>query len=201
MALEEEQVRRWLFYERLTEDDKTEFINGETFFHTPAQFQHNNAVLYLATAVRLFVETRGLGLVQAEKALVSLTRNDYEPDVAFWPAAVAAAFRPEQMQFPPPAWVAEVLSPSTEERDRGIKWHDYALHGVGEYWIVDPEKERVEIFLLPDGEKTYEGVGAFTGREILVSRSFPGIDLPAAALFHPGANREAIHRLLGGAGR
>ena len=42
----------------------------------------------------------------------------------------------------------EVLSPSTEAVDRGIKFEDYAAHGVAEYWIVDPEHEVVEQYAL-----------------------------------------------------
>jgi len=41
-----------------------------------------------------------------------------------------------------------VLSPSTEKRDRGIKFRDYELHGVGEYWIVDTVAESVKLYLL-----------------------------------------------------
>jgi Uma2 family endonuclease len=35
--------------------------------------------------------------------------------------------------------------------DRGVKFEDYAAHGVGEYWLVDPENERLEQYLL-EGE-------------------------------------------------
>ena len=42
------------------------------------------------------------------------------------------------MKYPAPDFIAEILSPSTDERDRGIKFEDYAAHGVGEYWLLDP---------------------------------------------------------------
>ncbi len=43
-----------------------------------------------------------------------------------------------QSKFPAPDLIVEVLSESTEANDRGIKFEDYAAHGVVEYWIVDP---------------------------------------------------------------
>jgi Uma2 family endonuclease len=52
------------------------------------------------------------------------------------------------MRFPAHDFVVEVLSPSTEVRDRGVKFDDYALHGVKEYWIIDAEKEELEQYIL-----------------------------------------------------
>lgn len=37
-----------------------------------------------------------------------------------------------------------MLSHSTEQRDRGVKFEDYAAHGVGEYWIIDAQAQAVE---------------------------------------------------------
>ena len=45
-----------------------------------------------------------------------------------------------------PDLVVEILSPSTEWRDRGVKLERYGLHGVPEYWVVDGEGEVVEVY-------------------------------------------------------
>lgn len=50
-----------------------------------------------------------------------------------------------------PRFVMEVLSPSTEEEDRGKKMEIYRRVGVSEYWIVDWQIKKVEIYLF-DGE-------------------------------------------------
>jgi Uma2 family endonuclease len=47
-----------------------------------------------------------------------------------------------------PDLVVEILSPSHAERDRVMKMETYARHGVGEYWIVDDEARRVEVYRL-----------------------------------------------------
>ncbi|MBR6444360.1 MAG: Uma2 family endonuclease [Firmicutes bacterium] len=46
-----------------------------------------------------------------------------------------------------PEFVVEVISPSTRGKDRVLKLNKYMYAGVKEYWIVDPYKEEVEVFI------------------------------------------------------
>lgn len=146
--LASEQKRREQFYNDVSPNDKAEFIQGEVIFHSPVKRRHNQTTLRIAKLIDTFVVKHELGTVGIEKLLISLTRNDYEPDVCFFGKAKSDLFTNDQMRFPVPDLVVEVLSESTEERDRGIKFQDYALHGVEEYWLVDPEQQFVEQYLL-----------------------------------------------------
>ena len=47
-----------------------------------------------------------------------------------------------------PDLIVEVLSPGTEKRDRGYKKDLYEKGGVREYWLVEPETQTVEVYLL-----------------------------------------------------
>jgi Uma2 family endonuclease len=191
--LAEEQNRRQHFYNTLPEGQKTEFINGEVIVHSPVKLRHNLASHNLSMLLSAYVRKRGLGLVGHEKILVALTRNDYEPDVCFFSAEKARSFQPDQMIFPAPDFVAEVLSPSTEAVDRGVKLEDYAAHGVDEYWIVDPEHERIEQYLLA-GE-TYELIfKADSG--IVRSRAVDGFAPPVRAVFDEGENLATLAQLM-----
>ena len=51
----------------------------------------------------------------------------------------------------PPDMVVEILSPSTRRHDRLVKLSLYQRAGVQEYWIVSPEEQAVQVFLLSDG--------------------------------------------------
>ncbi len=151
-ALAEEKEKREHFYKIVEENKKMEFINGEIFFHSPVKLQHNSATGLILNLLKPFSIKNDLGFVGFEKILVSLTRNDYEPDVCFFKKEKSKDFDKRKMQFPAPDFVVEVLSKSTEKHDRETKFLDYAAHGVEEYWIVDPEAEIVEQYILRNEE-------------------------------------------------
>jgi Uma2 family endonuclease len=46
--------------------------------------------------------------------------------------------------------VIEILSPSTGEKDLGIRRSLHAQHGVREYWIVNPDTGAVEVQVLTE---------------------------------------------------
>ena len=52
--------------------------------------------------------------------------------------------------FGAPDFILEVLSPSSSSRDCILKLHKYQAAGCGEYWIVDPEHERVTVYRFRD---------------------------------------------------
>ena len=190
--LADERARRERFYEEITPEDKAEFINGEVIMHSPAQVRHNRASRRLVRLLGEYLDHHDLGEVFYEKILVVTERNDFEPDVLFYGAAKAAALRPEQMKLPPPDFVAEILSPSTEGRDRGVKFRDYAYSGVGEYWLLDPVRETVEVNVLEG--RTYRTVGIFGGGEVR-SEMVTGFVIPVRALFDDKECRAARERI------
>ncbi len=85
-ALKAEQVKRKHFYKIIDENQKMEFINGEIYFQSPVKLRHSKAVGSLFALMNTYVAANRLGFVGVEKILVSLTRNDYEPDICFFSA-------------------------------------------------------------------------------------------------------------------
>ena len=82
--LREERIKRNEFYRVITPNDKAEFINGEMVFHSPVRLRHNRVGKLLLKLVDTYVQMQRLGYVGYEKLLISLTRNDYEPDICFF---------------------------------------------------------------------------------------------------------------------
>lgn len=193
-ALEKEKEKRKHFYEIIDENAKMEFINGEIIFQSPVKMWHNSAMKYLARLIDVYVDKHQLGYVGIEKLLVSLTRNDYEPDICYFHFDKSLNFDPKQMQFPAPDLVVEVLSESTERNDREIKFQDYAAHGVSEYWIVDPDAETIEQYILDHGDYALH-LKSNDGH--IESRAVNGFRIPIRAVFDEKLNLEALKEIVG----
>ena len=194
-VLEGERPLRERFYEEITEDGKVEFINGKVVVQAPAKLKHIEVGGRLYLLLRTYVTRKKMGLVTYEKALVCLKRNDYEPDIAFFGLEKAQQFTAEHLKFPPPDWICEILSKSTEKTDRGTKFADYALHGVGEYWIVDPEREQIEIYSID--RDTYK-VNAIVKAGTIRSEIISGFEIPVSAIFDDDQTDNALRALLVG---
>ena len=192
-ALEAEQKKRRHFYEIVEENKKMEFINGEIIFHSPVRLQHNSATGSIYNLLKAFVAKNNLGFVGVEKIMVSLTRNDYEPDVCFFGSDKAKNFTPKQAQFPAPDFVVEVLSDSTAKYDRETKFQDYAAHGVTEYWIVDADKKIVEQYFLQTEQ--YELLLKAKDGEI-ESIAVTDFKIPIRAIFDETENLKALTNLI-----
>ena len=192
-TLAREAKRRQQFYAEISEGDKVEFINGEIIYHSPVKLRHSKSSEHLFSLLKAYVLEHELGYAGHEKLMISLTRNDYEPDVCFFRQEVAQSFHDEQMNFPAPDFIGEVLSNSTAHNDRGVKFQDYAAHGVAEYWIVDPKAETVEQYRLQNEQ--YELVIKATNGTI---RSFTvaGFEIPVRALFDNATNQAALKTIL-----
>lgn len=194
--LNDEQQKRQAFYEWLDEDKKAEFINGEVVVHSLALDRHNSAMLLLATLLNVYVNDRQLGCVRAEKALVELTRNSYEPDVCFFGLAKASRITDDQLYYPAPDFVTEVLSKSTEKNDRETKFADYAAHGIAEYWIIDPLRRTIEQHGIDDDTGEYALLGAFGIKGTISSHAITNFSIPVRAVFDAKANMMALRELL-----
>ena len=53
-----------------------------------------------------------------------------------------------------PDWIIEIVSPSSQRMDYGIKLFKYRTAGVREYWIVNPITHIINVFDFEHGEKT-----------------------------------------------
>jgi Uma2 family endonuclease len=193
--LAEERKRRQHFYNDIDDDMKVEFINGEIIVHSPVKKEHTDAVGFLFSLLNYYVRCAKLGYVGYEKVLTAFSRNDYEPDVVYFGPEKAQHITKGHWKYPPPDFVVEVLSQSTESRDRGVKFVDYENHSVREYWIVDADEETVEQYLLTDGKFKLH---LKAGRGTIESQVITGFRIDIRAIFDESANIEAMRTILNG---
>ncbi len=195
--MQDEKQRRHDFREWITPSIKAEFINGEVVLHSPVKRRHWKVTDLLSRIVSIFAGIKKLGSVGTEKVLVALTRNDYEPDLVFYSKEKADSFIDDQLLFPAPDFIVEILSKGTASNDKGIKKKDYAAHGVREYWIVDPVRQRIEQYiLLTPNDKQYTPAKTFAVGEDIESYVIQGFTIPVEAVFDEQANIEALKNLI-----
>ncbi|MEQ1829829.1 MAG: Uma2 family endonuclease [Pirellula sp.] len=193
--LDEELSRRQKFYQEMTEQQKVEFIDGQILLHSPTRYRHLEAVLRIGMVLKVHVELHRLGTVVVEKCLCVFPRNDYEPDVVFFGPAKTATLTDTTILFPVPDMAVEVLSESTEARDRGVKFQDFAINGVQEYWIVDCEQRSVEQYGLIGNE--YQMTLKLEKTGLLKSTAISGLEVNIEAFFDAARNLSELKRLMG----
>ena len=194
-ALEDEKKRRISFREWITPEVKAEFIHGEIITHSPVRKRHWYANDLLSRLLSVFVSVKNLGRVGTEKVMIGLTRNDYEPDLVFFSKEKVDKFKDDQVIFPAPDFVVEILSKGTATIDRTVKKADYAFHGIKEYWIVDPVKHRIEQYILPEGAKEYFPAKVHQSGTEIKSFVIEGFEIPVNAIFDDKINLETMKKL------
>lgn len=148
--------KRWTYAEfaRLPDSGTTRYeIIDDQLVVSPAPSLHHQRVAGRVFA-RLFsfTEEHDLGEVFPAPLDVLFAEGDYmEPDIVFVRKERAGEVLSARGVEGPPDLVVEILSASTEARDRGVKLDRYRWFGVPEYWIADPDEGTIEVWNLAGG--------------------------------------------------
>ncbi len=163
------------------EDRRYELLDGDLLL-TPAPTPYHQRVAgHLFAALLEFVRSRSLGEVIVAPCDVVLSRFDVvQPDILFVRADRLSIVGEKNVQGAPDL-VVEVLSPSTEERDREMKAKLYARSGVRELWIVDPTAKTVELYAGSGG--AFRRDALFAVADTVTSPLLPGLEIPLARVF------------------
>ena len=135
--------------------DDYEIIEGEKFMLESHGIGHANVISNLVTIIGSYVSIKRLGVVPAGNFDVNFPDgNIFRPDFVFVNAENAKKLLSKRSTSLKgvPDMVAEIFSRSTMKRDVGIKKEVYERNGVREYWIIDPWRENVDVYLLRDGK-------------------------------------------------
>ncbi len=103
------------------------------------------------------------------------------PDLAGWRRDRLPRLPRDQRFEVVPDWVCEILSPSTESKDRQLKMPIYANYGVGFAWLVDPLRQTLEAFALEGDD--WRLIGAWQGDETASIAPFEAVALELAGLW------------------
>ncbi len=103
------------------------------------------------------------------------------PDLAGWRRERMSAIPRDQRFEIVPDWVCEILSPSTESKDRQVKMPLYARYGVSFAWLIDPVAQTLEAYCLERDD--WIPIGHWQGDQRIEVRPFERVPLDLAGLW------------------
>jgi Uma2 family endonuclease len=165
-------------------DVVAEIIDGELHTHPRPSPRHGLASSALGMKLGdayQFGSAGGGGWIFIDEPELHLGPHVVVPDIAGWRRERLAGLLSGAYLEVVPDWVCEVLSGSTEGRDRGAKKRIYAEAGVGHLWLLDPRVQRLEVFALTEGRWLL--LGAWRSDDVVSAPPFDAISISLADLW------------------
>ncbi|MFB6286694.1 MAG: Uma2 family endonuclease [Candidatus Bipolaricaulia bacterium] len=164
-----------------SETERYELLEGELVMVPAPNWFHQSIAAALFKHLDDYVESHDLGVVRFAPLDVELSNHDVaQPDLIFLSHDNLDLVQEGRVRGAPDL-VVEIFSPSTEQRDRTTKRTLYARHGVGEYWLVDPEAETIEVLSL--GEEGFTQTRLFEREDTLYSLLLSSLEIPVDQVF------------------
>lgn len=176
---------------RLTYDDylrfpddglRHEIIEGAHYVTPTPVIRHQRILLRLSYLLQSHLESHPIGEILFAPVTVLLSEfNVFEPDLLYLSNERRAQLTPRNLQGAPDV-VVEILSPSTRSRDLRLKRDVYERSGVAEYWVIDPDKDVVDVFRRP-AAGTFADAIRFERTSTLTTPCLPELQVPLDKLF------------------
>lgn len=141
------------FLEWADEDTYAEWVDGEVVCMSPASRRHQRIARFLTASLQAYAEEHQIGEVMPAPFPMRLGRSGREPDLLFVARQHLDRLQPTHLSGPADLAV-EIVSPESRTRDRRDKLREYEREGVREYWLIDPERNQAQFYLL-DASGTY----------------------------------------------
>ena len=172
-------------------DNRYELVDGKLVTMPPESDRNNLIALYLLSE---FLKLVPLRLIRHKDTEIVVTGNRTRvrmPDLLVLTEELLAAIGGKRAtitaDMPSPILVVEVVSPGkvNEDRDYRYKQSEYAARGILEYWIIDPQCDKVTILSLVDG--LYEET-IFENEQTIASKVIPQFSRTAADILRISEN-------------
>lgn len=147
MALAQERIYTIDDIYALPDGERAELIDGNIYYMAPPSRKHQHLVTFFTRNISNYIQdNKGDCEVYTAPFAVFLNENDktyVEPDIS---VICDRNKLTDKGCNGAPDWIIEIVSPSSKRMDYSIKLFKYRSSGVREYWIVDPDKNRVMVY-------------------------------------------------------
>jgi Uma2 family endonuclease len=175
------------FEDYLTYDDGTdnryELEDGDLILMNPPSFNHALISRFLINIFEAEIKRLSLSWLTFSNVGIrtSITRSRI-PDLVLLHQDQIPDQKLSAVLTSPPLLIVEIVSPESCTRDYRYKRSEYAATGIPEYWIVDPEEQKVTVLKLVEGFYEEEG---YQSNEKLQSQVFSELSLTANQILQP----------------
>ncbi len=175
MATPQSSTLTYADLEKFPEDNfRRELIDGELIVTAAPIIRHQRAVGALFVALTLYAREHGGEALVAPTDVYFSDINVVEPDVLFVGPEHFDRIEKKFIRAAPDV-VVEVSSPSTRRLEIVRKLELYERFSVPEYWYVDLDADRIELYVLESG--SYGSPKFLSRGEMLTSAQVPGLGI------------------------
>ena len=138
-------------------DQRIEIIDGVVYNMATPSIPHQLIATQLLNVLYNYIKSKNGKCIPATSPIT--VQLDKDPKTMLQPDVIIVCDRDkfqEKQVYGAPDFVVEILSPSTRRKDMTIKLGKYMNAGVREYWMVDPKKKSVVVYLLNEEDKDYD---------------------------------------------
>jgi Uma2 family endonuclease len=128
-----------------------EWVNGKVEKMSPVSREHDELTRYLLRLFEAYLSIRKIGSVAIAPFAMHLPDSTVyrEPDLQFIRHASPTTITDDYVDGPADICV-EIVTKSSIQRDHSTKLVEYEQGGVGEYWIIDPDRREARFLRLTD---------------------------------------------------
>ncbi|MCM1257707.1 MAG: Uma2 family endonuclease [Roseburia sp.] len=132
----------------LPDGERAELIDGKIYYMAPPNTQHQRLVHFFDRTIGNYIQSHnGECEIFPAPFAVFLNENEknyVEPDIS---VICDKNKITDHGCNGAPDWVIEIVSPGSKPMDYFTKLFKYRTAGVREYWIADPIKQRVTVYV------------------------------------------------------
>jgi len=169
-------------------EQMVELIKGKLFILSPAPASRHQSILsglaaqilphFIKTPCKSFLAPFDVRLIKEKKEDKDIV-TVVQPDIC---VICDASKIDERGCLGSPDWIIEILSPATAKKDYNEKFNLYEENGVREYWVVNPDANVVDQYVLDESGKYYQKE-LYKRTQIIQPHIFPELDIDLNIVF------------------
>ena len=169
------------------ESERIELIDGVPYMMAPPTTEHQRIAGEIFGQLYNFLKGKKCQVFPAPFGVRLFSEKEDRPEDETWllePDITVVCDRDKLDKYGckgAPDFTVEILSPSTQRRDRLEKYSLYQRAGVREYWIVDPDRNMVLAVVLEGGQ--YHSPEIYTAQDKAPVSVLDGCEIDLATVF------------------